>query len=280
MPEVVVVHVVPVHQLDSTHILRRQDSFEARNQQPYRKTLVGPHRLAVHAVGHENVVHGLGDRHARRAHDFLRAFCNEPFCCALDAGLLEQRRQEHSGPFGTAGHPVGFLDGLRRGPRAVARALDEVKAGDRREALQVVHGERQRTVHQAMDHQAMLLRIDIRQEGAAGRRPVVERGWRDHPHRILERGRHVKNEPEGIGRRPAAVGDAYRGHELGAVAVGDQLLGALEHRRGCRYLSRYLCLGDRRRDGSQGETAGQRGAALQEFPSTRSFRTHRSLLRK
>ena len=103
-----------------------------------------------------------------------------------------------------------------------------MKAGDGREALQVLHGEGQRTVHHAVDHETMLPGIDVRNEGATGRRHVVERGWRDHPHRILKRRRHMKREPEGIGRRPAAVGYAYRGHETGALAVGDQLLVALD----------------------------------------------------
>jgi hypothetical protein len=62
MAEVVVVHVVAVHELDSPHILRREDAFKAGNEQPERKTLLGPYGLAVHAVGHKHIVHGLGDR--------------------------------------------------------------------------------------------------------------------------------------------------------------------------------------------------------------------------
>jgi hypothetical protein len=66
----------------------------------------------------------------------------------------------------------------------------------------------------------------------------------------------MKDEPEGIGRRPAAVGDADRGDETRAVAVGDLIFVALDH------FWRCWCLADRGRHGSQGETTGQRGAAF------------------
>ena len=154
-----------------------------------------------------------------------------------------------------------------------------MKAGDGREALQVLHGEGQRTVHHAVDHQTMLPGIDVRDEATTGRRHVVERGRRDHPDRILKRARHMKHEPEAIGRRPAAhgVGYAYRSNETRAIAVGDLILVALDHSWGCW---RCRCLADRGCHGSQGETTGQRGTASKEFPSSRSFRTHRSLLRR
>src|SRR5215212_685783 len=88
----------------------------------------------------------------------------------------------------------------------------------------------------------------------------------------------MKHEPERIGRRPSAVGNAYGGHETGAVAVRDQLLVAPDHwrRRGC--LTGCRCLASGRRYRSQRQATGERGAALEEFPSALSFRTHRSLL--
>src|SRR5262245_37200896 len=89
----------------------------------------------------------------------------------------------------------------------------------------------------------------------------------------------MKREPEVIGRRSAVHGvrDAYRGHVTRAVAVGDLILVALEHgrRRVC-----LVCLAESGCCGSQGKTPGQRGAALQKFPSSRSFRSHVSLLRR
>src|SRR5262249_19587351 len=80
---------------------------------------------------------------------------------------------------------------------------------------------------------------------------------------------HMEDEPEVIGRRPAAVGYAYRVDETRANPVCDQILVALDHWWGCR------CLADRGGRCSQ-QTADQCGAAFQEFSSTRLFRTHES----
>jgi hypothetical protein len=133
-----------------------------------------------------------------------------------------------------------------------------------------------------MDQERVLRGIDVRQEGATGRRPVVERGRCDDSDGILKRGRHMKYEPEGIRRRPAAVRYADRGHEMRAFAVGNQLLVAPDHlRSGCWCLaSGCRRLAARGRYGSQGQATGQGGAVLEEFPSIKSFRTHRPLLRR
>src|SRR5437867_2564751 len=176
---VVVVHVVPVDQLDSTQILRREDAFEAGNHQPQREPLLGPQRLAVHAVAHETVVHGLRQRHARRALHFFRAFRDEPRGATLHAALFEQRREKYSSPFSATGHPVRFLDGFGPGRRPVPRALDEMQAGDRRKALQVLHREGQRTIHHSVDHQTMVTGINVRYEGTTRCPHVEEGGWRD-----------------------------------------------------------------------------------------------------
>src|SRR5882724_8739203 len=41
-------------------------------------------------------------------------------------------------------------------------AFDEMQPGNRREALQVVHGEGQRIIHQAVNRQGVLAGIDVR----------------------------------------------------------------------------------------------------------------------
>src|ERR1700730_17161672 len=279
MPVLVVVDVVLVHHLDSPQILRVEDAFEAGNHQPQRKTLLGTHRLAVHAVAHNAVIHGLGHRNARRALHFLVPFGNDPRRPAFHAGLLEQHREEDTGPFGTTAQPVRFLNCLCPGRRTVPRALDEMKAGDGREAHQVLHGEGERTVYHPMDHETMLPGIDVWNEGATGGRHVVERGWRDHSHLILKRSRDMKREPEFIGRRPTAdwVRHPFRGHETGALAIGDQFLACLDElfRLWCLAVSWWLAR--RGSYGSERQTTGQRGAALEESPS---IRLHASLLRR
>jgi len=67
----------------------------------------------------------------------------------------------------------------------------------------------------------------------------------------------MKNEPEAIGRRPAArrVLYAYRVHETGAFTIGDHFFTALDK------LSRFCFLAERGLYRSQGQTTSQRGTA-------------------
>src|SRR5262249_40592076 len=117
VPVLVIVDVVLVDDLDAPQILRVEDAFEAGNHQAQRKPLLRTTRLAVHAVGHYAVVHGLRHRNGRRALHFLVALRKDPGRPAFDAGLLEQHRQQHSRPFGATRHPGRFLNGLRLGRR-------------------------------------------------------------------------------------------------------------------------------------------------------------------
>src|SRR5262249_27648873 len=91
MPEVVVVHIILVDDLDAPQILGVEDSLEAWGDQAHWIPLLRPHGLAVDAVGHDAVVHGFCDGHARGALYFLGAFSDEPFRVAFQAALLEQR---------------------------------------------------------------------------------------------------------------------------------------------------------------------------------------------
>src|SRR6516225_6661921 len=91
MPEVVVVHVIPVDDLDAPQILGVEDSLEAGGDYAHWKPLLRPQGFAVHAVGDQAVVHRFGDGHARGALHFLGAFSDEPCRAALQAALLEQR---------------------------------------------------------------------------------------------------------------------------------------------------------------------------------------------
>src|SRR6476469_3375230 len=91
MAEVVVVHVIPVDDLDAPQIFGVEDSLEAGGNDAHWKPLLRPQGLAVHAVGDQAVVHRFGDGHARGALHFLGAFGDEPCRAALQAALLEQR---------------------------------------------------------------------------------------------------------------------------------------------------------------------------------------------
>ena len=90
--------------------------------------------------------------------------------------------------------------------------------------LELVHGENQRPVHHAVDHETMLAGIDVGNKRAAMCRRVEERRRRDNPDRILKRSQDVKREPEFIRRMPLGHGLAYRGDETRALAIGDQLV--------------------------------------------------------
>src|SRR5436305_14376264 len=98
--------------------------------------------------------------------------------------------------------------------RTVSNALEKMNAGYVGEALQLVHGESQRAIHHAVDHETMLPGIDIRNKCATVRSHVVERGWRDNTDRILKRSQHMKRKPKRIGRVSPGRGRAYRGHVM------------------------------------------------------------------
>src|SRR5258708_38096986 len=143
-----------------------------------------------------------------------------------------------------------------RGFRTVSNALEKMNAGYRREALQLVHREGQRTVHHPVDDETMLLGIDVRNIEAAVGSHIMERGWRNNPYRLVKRSHDVKRKPKGIGRRSPFRRLADRGHETGALAIRDHLLKIFLGGR-----SRRWCLATRGLYCSRGQT-GHRGAAF------------------
>ncbi len=87
-------------------------------------------------------------------------------------------------------------------------ALHEMNPGYRRQALQIVHAETQRTIHHAVDREAMLRRIDV---GEMGRVVLheVELGRRDDSRIILKRrvvSDVINAEPGPSARERAVVG--------------------------------------------------------------------------
>src|SRR5579864_9255764 len=161
-----------------------------------------------------------------------------------------------------------------RGFRTVSDAFEKMNASYRREALYLIYGEDQRTVQHPMDHETMLLGIDVRDVEAPVRSHIMERGWRDNPYRLGERSHYVKRKPKGVGRRPSVGWLADGSHEAGALAIGNQFFDIFfEGRSQCRRLAA------RGPDCSSGQT-GHCGATFQESPSIRFFRIHASLLRR
>src|SRR5216683_3395530 len=69
---------------------------------------------------------------------------------------------------------------------AVSGALDEMDTGNGWQALQFIHREDERPVHNAMDHEAVLAGINVRKASTAPRHEM-ESGRRDDSRRILKR---------------------------------------------------------------------------------------------
>jgi len=81
-------------------------------------------------------------------------------------------------------------------------ALEEMNARNGRELLQIRHRETQRTIHQAVDREAMLLRVDLRKLGGVLLHEVKRRR-RDDAGIVLKRGvvRHVIDAVSGPAAR-------------------------------------------------------------------------------
>ena len=102
----------------------------------------------------------------------------------------KQRRERHARPLAVADHAVDLLRRhlrLRRAVRraSVARAFDEVRARDRRKALEIGERELDRPIDETVDEQRVLRRIDRRHAGVNARE--VQIGRRDRAGEILQR---------------------------------------------------------------------------------------------
>ena len=192
-----------VHHLDAAQVLHIADAFPAGNDHPQGIALLGTHRLAILAVGHDHVVHALLKRNALGMPVGVRAFGHQPAGILLHSGFLEQQREQHPRPFaGTDSsmyllnnkralrqrRGIGHLNSLHHGlvvrHPAVPRALDKMNPRDRRQPLQLLHREHQGPVHHPVDHQPVLARINVRKARPSPSHEM-ERGRRDNSRRIL-----------------------------------------------------------------------------------------------
>ena len=134
--------------------------------------------------------------------------------------LVEQRGQRHAGPFAARQHPVRVLHGRHRDVAplhaGIGAAFDEVDARHRREADDVVHREDARIGHQAVDHQPVLVRIDLGHAGVVALE--VQAGRRDDAEQVLqrrERDRRLRRAREAGAFAAAHVGLEPRRHAVG-----------------------------------------------------------------
>ena len=224
-------------------------AFVAGQQQPHRIAVAGHDALAVLVERDDGVVVGLLQRHAAADCERIRALRQHPRRLRIDAGLVEQRRHRHAGPF-RAGHQSvqrlqRRLDRLRREHRrAVAAAFDEMLARHHRVTHQRIDGEFQRLLDHAVDHQHVLVRVDVGNAGMVD--GEMQRVRRDGAVELLQRRARVL-------RPRVALRIAERAHHV-LFVFGR----CLQHRRDCARIKAPLRLGQR-----LGGGAGKRGAGAQ-----------------
>ncbi len=174
--------------------------------------------------------------------------------------LVEQRGQQHARELAARDHAVRVLH--RRhghiGPlhAAVGTALDEVNTRNRRKPHHIVHRQHQRTLDQAMNHQSMLLGVNLWHTGVM---PLeVHAARRDNAEQILQRseadaGLRLRRETWTL--TPLHIRLVLRGH---AVAGG-------HHRRAERTCPRRnkRCAG-RLRSGAGARDQGTRRHATEK----------------
>ena len=186
----VLAHDRRVHELEAAQPFHVHIAFKAGQQQAQRIAVRGPHFLAVLIEAQKRVIHCLGEREAAAHGGGIGTFRHDPFGGRIDPRLVQKRGEPHPGPL-RAGHQsvdrrrVERLR-LRRVERAtVAGAFEEsnprftVIAGER------FHREDQRPLDQAMDHEPVLVGIDVRCPGMAA--VEVQAVRRGHPLQMVMR---------------------------------------------------------------------------------------------
>ena len=179
-----------IHHLEAPQPLDVGVALPPGQQEPQRISLLRPKRLAVLAIGDHRVVHHLFDRDAAVKLAGVRAFGEDPRRAGVHAALTEQRGHRHAGPLAAAREAVDALHVRLRGAAApfaaaVAGAFEEVDARDRRQPLQLLHGEDQRPIDHAVNGQRVPGRIDL---GDTAMMPLeVQRGRRDDAVGLVQR---------------------------------------------------------------------------------------------
>ncbi len=256
-----------VSDLQSPQPLDARHALHARNEQPQRVALFGPQHFAVLPVADHHIVERHRQRDRARERRAVGAFGEHEGRLRVDPDLVEQRRERHAGPLAASDHAVRVLHrghgDLRPLHAGVGAAFDEVDARHRRKAHQVIEREQPRIFHHAVDHQPVLVRIDV---GHAGVMTLeVQTRGRDDAEEVLqrrERDRRMRGAREPGAFAATDVRFVFRGHTV--------------RRRENRRTERAVRLGNVRRKiaavvgaretepGSRRQTAAQRDAASKE----------------
>jgi hypothetical protein len=149
-----------------------------------------------------------------------RTFRHHPLAVGLHPGFFEQVFQWHAGIHHVVHHAVGELAAIELGAApfhaGIGRAFEEVDVIAAREAHQVLHGEDQRLVHQAVDHQPVLGRVHVCNAGMVTLETQPVRG--NDAVKVMQR-REVHRRHR-IGRQPFHVAAHHLLLVFGRGAIG------------------------------------------------------------
>jgi hypothetical protein len=183
--------VVPglIPHLDPAEPLDPHVAFPAGHDKADRIALLGAQPLAVHMRGDKAVIQRLFQRDRPGHGGGIRAFGKDPGGIRPNPRFFQQKPQRHAGIDDVVDHPMGELAAVQLRPAPfharIRRAFEEIGPVLPREAHDVFHREHQRRVHQPVDHQPVLPRVDLGDAGmvAFETQPV----GRDDPLHLVQR---------------------------------------------------------------------------------------------
>src|SRR5215471_1748642 len=198
-------------ELDPPEPLDVHVALKTGQQQAHRVAVRRAHALTVLVEADHGVIERLLYGEAAAHAGSIGAFRQNPLGRRLDTGRLQEHREHDTGPFGARQQAVDRLD--VRGCRlfseqraAVAGAFHECDARLHRIAAEIVEGEHQRALHQAVDDQAMRIRTDVRNAAVAAL--VVQAARSDHAVEQMMRGARGAGAA-GARRRSPGAGDLF-----------------------------------------------------------------------
>ena len=170
-----------VADLDAAQPLDARHALHAGHEQAQRIALLGPQHLAVLAVADQDVVERHRQRDRARQRRAVGAFGEHELrlrrSTPTSSSSVDSSTPVHSlQPIIPCEYCTVGTATLRPFHAGVRAALDEVDARHRREAHQVVHRVDARLAHHAVDHQPVLVRIDLghaRRGGARSAGPTA-----------------------------------------------------------------------------------------------------------
>ena len=128
--------------------------------------MLGAQHFAVHAIGDDAIIERLAHRNRSVHRRGVAAFRHDPFCIRLEAGLLKQNLQRHAGILHAMHHAVSVLAAIELGAApfhaGIGGTFEKIDLVDARQPHELVEREDQRLFDEAVQHQPIVGRIDLR----------------------------------------------------------------------------------------------------------------------